>query len=67
MLNRKIIDEYREYMESGRWEEDFGYRTPDGQGEMLDMIEALFQLCDAADQVISRKFYEKLGGMPHGQ
>jgi hypothetical protein len=67
MLTQKSIEEYKEYLKSGRWEEDFGYRTEDGQAEMLDMLDALFELCELADEVLTRKLYENMGGIPHGK
>ena len=36
-------------------------RPPDGQAEMLDMIELLFEICEIADEVISKHFYKKWG------
>lgn len=64
MLNAKAVAEFREYLASGRWEEDFGYRTPDGQGEMLDLIESLFGLCELADEVLTRRLYQQMNGEP---
>jgi len=63
MLTSKDIAEFKEYLESGRWEEDFGYRTPDGQAEMLDLIESIFELGEIADKVLSRRFYQQMQGM----
>ena len=60
MLSEKDIAQFKEYLESGRWEEDFGYRTPDGQAEMLDLLESLFDLCDLADNILSKLFYKNL-------
>ena len=57
------IIKFREYLQSGRWEEDFGYRTPDGQAEMLDLLESLFELCETADEVLTRKLYRNMSGV----
>ncbi|HID97254.1 MAG TPA: hypothetical protein EYP57_03570 [Thermodesulfobacteriaceae bacterium] len=62
MLTSRAIAEFHEYLSSGRWEEDFGYRTPDGQGEMLDLVESLFELCELADTVLTRRLYQQMGG-----
>ncbi len=62
MLRQKDIDEFSEYLKSGRWEEDFGYRTPDGQAEMLDLIESIWNLAELADEVTSRRFYKQMQG-----
>lgn len=67
MLTQKSIEEFKEYLHSGRWEEDFGYRTADGQAEMLDMLESLFELCELADEVLTKKLYENMGGIPHSK
>jgi hypothetical protein len=67
MLNAKAVAEFREYLSSGRWEEDFGYRTPDGQSEMLDLIESLFGLCELADEVLTRRLYQQVNGEPSRQ
>lgn len=61
MLTEKAIKEFKEYLESGRWDEDYGYRTPDGQAEMLDMIESIFELCELADKILSEKLYKQMG------
>ncbi len=62
MITHDNIIEFKEYLESGRWEEDFEYRTQDGQAEMLDMLEALFGLCETADEILTRKLYENMRG-----
>ncbi len=60
MLNQKDLDEFKEYLSSGRWEEDFGYRTPDGQAEMLDFLESIFEICELADEVLTKRFYKNM-------
>ncbi len=62
MLSSKHLDEFKEYLKSGKWEEDYGYRTRDGQEEMLDMLDSLFELCDIADEILTRKFYKNILG-----
>ena len=62
MITSRQVAEFREYLSSGRWDEDFGYRTPDGQDEMLDFIESLFDLCEIADEVLSRRLYRNMSG-----
>jgi len=42
-------------------------RTPDGQAEMLDMIDLLFEICEKANEVISQHFYRRLQGVPIGE
>ena len=62
MITARQVAEFKEYLSSGRWDEDFGYRTPDGQDEMLDLIESLFELCELADEVLSRRLYQNMSG-----
>ncbi len=67
MLRLKDIEEFKEYLSSGRWAEDFDFRTQDGQDEMLDLVEALFDLCDTADKVLTKKLYQRMSGTDLGQ
>ncbi len=73
MLTEKTIEEFKQYLSSGRWEEDFGYMSKDGQDEMLDLLESLFELCELADKVLTKKLYknmmgsEELSGPSQGQ
>jgi len=62
MITTRQVAEFKEYLSSGRWDEDFGYRTPDGQAEMLDFIESLFDLCETADEILSKKLYRNMSG-----
>ncbi len=65
MISQKKIDEFKEYLSSGRWEEDFGYMSKDGQDEMLDLLESLFDLCELADKILTKKLYKNMmGGNP---
>lgn len=65
MINSKAVAEFKEYLTSGRWEEDFCYRTPDGQAEMLDLIESIFDLSETADEILSKRLYKQMGGAFH--
>jgi hypothetical protein len=67
MLTLKKLQEFKEYLESGAFIEDFEMRTPDGQAEMLDMIDLLFEICEKANEVISQHFYRKLKDLPIGE
>ncbi len=62
MLTAKDISEFKEYLQSGRWDDDFGFRSPDGQAEMLDLVESLFELCEIADEVLTRRLYKQMSG-----
>ncbi len=61
MITARQVKEFKEYFASGRWDEDFDYRTPDGQAEMLDFIESLFDLCDVADEGAFKASLQKHG------
>jgi len=62
MITSRQVEEFKEYLSSGRWDEDFGYRTQDGQAEMLDFMESLFELCDLADEILSKRLYRNMSG-----
>ena len=62
MLRLKDIKDFKEYLRSGTWEEHFDYRTSEGQGEMLDLIEELFELCEIADDILTKKLYKNMSG-----
>lgn len=59
MLTLKKLQEFKDYLESGDFLEDFEMRPPDGQAEMLDMIELIFDLCEVADKILTQHFYRK--------
>lgn len=61
MLTLKQLQLFKEYLASGDFIQDFENRPPDGQEEMLEMIDLLFQICDLADEVMSKHFYRKWG------
>ena len=67
MITSRQVEEFKEYLSSGRWDEDFGYRTPDGQAEMLDFMESLFELCELADEVLSKRLYRNMSGEDSSQ
>ncbi|OCC15747.1 hypothetical protein DBT_0672 [Dissulfuribacter thermophilus] len=62
MLRQRDVTAFKEYLKSGQWEEDFDYRTPDGQAEMLDLIEEIFELCEIADEILTKKLYKNMRG-----
>lgn len=66
MITARQVAEFKEYLSSGRWDEDFGYRTQDGQDEMLDFIESLFDLCEIADKVLTKRLYRNMSGEETG-
>ena len=60
MLTLKKLKQFKEYIESGAFFEDFDQRPQDGQAEMLDMLEVLFETCEIADQKLTEHFYRRL-------
>lgn len=60
MLTLKRLREFKEYLESGAFIEDFEMRPPDGQQEMLEMIDLLWEICEKADEVMTEHFYRRL-------
>ena len=63
MLTLKKLQQFKEYIESGAFFEDFDQRPQDGQAEMLDMLEVLFETCEIADQKLTEHFYRRwMGG-----
>lgn len=67
MLTLKKLREFKEYLESGAFIEDFDMRPPDGQAEMLDMIDTLFEICEKADEVMTEHFYRRLREKSEGE
>ncbi len=62
MISPKEIEEFKKYLASGRWEEDFGYMSKDGQDEMLDFLDSIFELCELADKILTKKLYKNMMG-----
>ena len=62
MLRIRDIREFKEYLKSGDREEYFDYRISNGQGEMLDLIEELFELCEIADDILTKRLYKNMSG-----
>ncbi|MBX6423936.1 hypothetical protein [Thermosulfurimonas sp. F29] len=60
MLTLKRLREFKEYLESGAFLEDFEMRPPDGQAEMLEMIDLLWEICEKADEIMTEHFYRRL-------
>lgn len=61
MLTLKKLQEFKEYLESGAFIEDLEMRPPDGRAEMLDMIDLLFEICELANELLSKHFYRQWG------
>lgn len=59
MLNEKLLNEFEEYLTSGRLEEDYGYSAEDRKVEILEYLERFMDLAEEVDKVATRLL------MPH--
>lgn len=67
-LDSTYVNELKEYLTSGRLEEDFGFSPEERRYEILDFLESLMDLAEAADaaatKIIFRDGYlEQLSGV----
>ncbi len=60
MLNEKLLNEFEEYMTSGRLEEDYGYSAEDRKVEILEYLERFMDLAEEADKVATRLLMPRL-------
>ncbi|MDY0274848.1 MAG: hypothetical protein RBR42_05335 [Desulfomicrobium sp.] len=61
MLTEKILNEFEEYLMSGRLEEDFGYSAEDRKLEILELLERFMDLAEEVDKVATRLLMPNLG------
>ena len=61
MLTEKILQEFEEYLTSGRLEEDYCYSAPDRQVEILEFLEYFMDLAEEVDKVATRLLMPNLG------
>jgi len=59
MLNEKFLNEFEEYLTSGRLEEDYAYSAEDRKVEILEYLERFMDLAEEADKVATKLL------MPH--
>jgi hypothetical protein len=58
ILNEKYVADLLEYLKSGTLEEDFGYSAEDRRLEILDFLEKLMELGEAADETATRIIFK---------
>jgi hypothetical protein len=65
ILNEQYIVELKEYLGSGALEEDFEHSAEERRLEVLDFLERLMELGEAADEAATRIIFKKtqLGAM----
>lgn len=54
MLSEKLLDEFEDYLKSGRLEEDYSYSAEDRKVEILEYLERFMDLAEEADRVATR-------------
>jgi hypothetical protein len=59
ILNEQYILELKQYLGSGDLEEDFEHSAEDRRLEMLDFLEKLMELGEAADETATRIIFKK--------
>lgn len=58
MLSEKLLDEFEEYLTSGRLEEDFEYSAEDRRFEVLDYLERFMDLAEKVDETATRLIFK---------
>lgn len=58
ILNEKYIAELTEYLKSGQLVEDFEYSAEDRRLEILDFLEKLMDLGEAADEAATKAIFK---------
>ena len=61
MLDAAYIKDLLDYIGSGRLLEDFEYSPEERRYEMLDFLEQLMELGEAADEVATKIIFQKSG------
>lgn len=54
MLSEKLLNEFEDYLKSGRLEEDYSYSAEDRKVEILEYLERFMDLAEEADRVATR-------------
>ncbi len=58
MFDEKYIKRLKEYLSSGRLEEDFSYSSEERRYEILDFLEELMELGELADKVATNIIFK---------
>lgn len=54
LISEKLLEEFEDYMKSGRLEEDYSYSAEDRKVEILENLERFMDLAEEADRVATR-------------
>lgn len=54
MLSEKFLNEFEDYLKSGRLEEDYAFSAEDRKVEILEYLERFMDLAEEADRVATR-------------
>ena len=54
MLSEKFLNEFEEYLKSGRLEEDYACSAEDRKVEILEYLERFMDLAEEADRAATR-------------
>ncbi len=58
MLNEKFLSDLEMYIKSGELEEDFEWSSEERRLEILDYLERLMDLAEAADETATRIIFK---------
>ena len=61
MLNEKFLSDLEKYIKSGELEEDFEWSSEERRIEILDYLERLMDLAEAADETATRIIFKNTG------
>ncbi len=61
MLNEKFLSDLEKYIKSGELEEDFEWSSEERRMEILDYLERLMDLAEAADETATRIIFKNTG------
>lgn len=64
MLSEKFLNEFEEYLKSGRLEEDYACSAEDRKVEILEYLERFMDLAEEADRVATRLLMPGLSAVP---
>ncbi len=61
MLKLKDLQDFKQFLEDGRWADAFQHAGEDLRLEMLGLIEELLDAADVADKVVGQVLFSKDG------
>jgi len=67
MLKLTDLQQFKQFLDSGGWADAFSHAEHELRLEMLEKVEALLEVADAADQVVGQVLFGQEGLPPAGQ